>query len=117
MFPINRYLWELLVSTRDLPRFCRCTKDCGFAIEYHGSLRQGFFVRALVVRLQSSMVQDMNPFLQEAAAIYNELLRHYPYQRVLIDIVRAALFLPESVIMGFYIYRRNWLNFISERAV
>ena len=62
------------------------------------------------------MAPETNPFLQEAADIYGELLKRYPYHKVLVDILGAMLFLPKSVVMGFYVYKRNWFHFISERG-
>ena len=115
MFPINRHCWEILVSIRDIARIYSCATDCGFAIEYYGSLRPGFFVRAQIVHRQSKVSRDKNPFLQEAAAIYSEYLQRYTRRQVLLDILGALYFVPRSVIMGFNVYRRHSLHFLSER--
>ncbi len=118
-FPIGQHIWEVLVSDHDLDRILEYIQDLKFnIIKPPHILRRGFFIRALILWLQSKDPEDleMNPFLKDAASIYETLLHQHQYKRqqILMDIAGVIYFLPKSAIMGFYLYRRNWLHFVLE---
>jgi len=114
MIPVESGVWELLVTSRKLDEFRSYVNVTmrGFSIKECCSPSRGLFIRAWIIRHQARRTQ--HAYLEEAVLFYDNLLKSYSYLSALLDIASAIVFIPISVVMAHYLYRRRRFCFISE---